>query len=69
MKKFKEFINESVDSNYQGFLDEIKDSIINDFDYTEQQTNIFMKQNDDKLVQLFEDGIEPKEAIAIIKLP
>lgn len=69
MKRFKQFINESVDNDYEEFLDNIKNSIITDFGMSDQQTNIFIKKNDDKLQQLFDDGIEPKEAIAIIKLP
>ena len=70
MKKFNQFVNESVQNNdYEDFLETVKNSIINDFDMSEQQTTIFIKKNDDKLQQLFDDGVEPKDAIAIIKLP
>lgn len=70
MKRFKQFINESVENNdYDEFLETVKNSIITDFGMSEQQTNIFIKKNDINLKNLFDDGIEPKEAIAIIKLP
>lgn len=69
MKKFKDFLKESVDNDYQTYLDDVKNSIITDFGLSEQQTNIYIKKNEDTFKRLFEDDIEPKEAITIVKLP
>jgi len=68
MKRFKDFMNENLDNNYQDFLDDVKNTIISDFDLSQQQVDVFINKNDEQLKQLFDDGIEPIEAIGIIKL-
>ena len=68
MKRFKDFMNENLDNNYQNFLDDVRNTIISDFDLSQQQVDVFINKNDEQLKQLFDDGIEPIEAIGIIKL-
>jgi hypothetical protein len=78
MKKFREFVNESVNITqpeivenveFDNFINQVKEALIKDFNNTEEQVEEFLELYIDVLEDSFDNDFTPREAIASTKIP